>query len=72
MDLIMGPDNFRNEIVWKRTHAHSGSKRFGPVHDVILFYTKSAKYIWNPAYTEYDAAYLDKHFRQRDEKGATN
>lgn len=70
MDLIMGPENFRNEIVWKRTHAHSGSKRFGPVHDVILYYSKSPKYIWNPAFTEYEPSYLEKHFRQRDDRGA--
>jgi len=41
LDSIFGPKNFRNEIIWKRTSAHSSAKRFGPVHDVILFYTKS-------------------------------
>lgn len=30
MDAIFGPENFLNEIVWKRTSAHSGSKRWGP------------------------------------------
>ena len=41
MDAVFGPDQFRNEIVWKRTSAHSSAKRFGPVHDVILFYGRS-------------------------------
>jgi hypothetical protein len=26
MDAIFGPDNFRNEIIWKRTSAHSDAK----------------------------------------------
>ena len=30
MDAIFGAGNFRSEIIWKRTHAHSGSKRFRP------------------------------------------
>ena len=40
LDAVFGQDKFRNEIIWKRTSAHSGSKRWGPVHDVILFYSK--------------------------------
>lgn len=69
LDLIFGPENFRNEIVWKRTHAHSGARRFGPVHDTILFYSKSSEYTWNPAFTAYEDSYLQKHFRQADERG---
>ena len=43
MDAVFGPENFRNEIVWKRTSAHSmRAKRFGPVHDdILLYYTKT-------------------------------
>ena len=29
MDAVFGPENFRNEIVWKRTSGHSDAKRFG-------------------------------------------
>jgi len=50
MDAVFGSCMFRNEIVWQRTGAHGSSKRFGPIHDTILFYTKSAVYMWNPAY----------------------
>src|SRR5262245_13135717 len=38
MDGIFGHQNFRNEIIWKRTSAHSSAKKFAPVHDTILFY----------------------------------
>lgn len=70
LDAIFGPDNFRNEIIWKRTHAHSSSRRYGPVHDVLFFYTRSTAYTWNPTHTAYEDSYLEKHFRQVDEKGA--
>jgi DNA modification methylase len=50
MDAVFGPHLFRNELIWKRTSAHSNAKRFAAVHDVILFYTKSDSYTWNPAY----------------------
>ncbi len=29
LDTIFGPQNFRNEIVWKRSHAHSSAKKVG-------------------------------------------
>jgi DNA modification methylase len=70
LDNIFGPAQFRNEIIWRRTHAHSSSRRFGPVHDVLLFYSKTQKYRWNRAYTEYPTRYLEQYYRQEDEHGA--
>ena len=69
LDNIFGQSNFRNEIVWRRTHAHSSSHRFGPVHDVILFYSKGAGYIWNTLHTKYEASYITNHFVHKDERG---
>lgn len=40
MDAVFGPQFFTNEIIWKRTSAHSSAKRYGPVHDVILYFTR--------------------------------
>src|SRR5690348_565629 len=54
LDQILGENLFQNEIVWKRTFAHSSAKRYGPVHDVIFFYTGSDKYTWNKEYQPYD------------------
>ena len=70
LDHIFGPDNFRNEIIWKRTHAHSSSRRYGPVHDTLLFYSKDSVYTWNPIFTQYQDSYLEKYFRQADELGS--
>jgi hypothetical protein len=69
MDGIFGHQNFRNEIVWKRTGSHGGSKRWGPVHDVLLFYTKSDKYTWNRTFQAYDESYLTDYYRFKDDKG---
>lgn len=69
IDQIFGPENFRSEIVWRRTHAHSSSRRFGPIHDSILFYTKSSKYTWTTVHTEYNPSYIANHFTHEDEKG---
>ena len=68
MDQVLGYNNFRNEIVWKRTGAHSSAKRYGPVHDVILYYTKGNEYRWNPVYLEQEA-YIAERYTHVDEQG---
>ncbi len=70
MDAVFGPANFLSEVIWKRTSAHSGSKRWGPVHDVILFYSKSKDFVWNRVFQEYSAEYLKGFYRFKDEKGS--
>src|SRR6266508_794861 len=69
LDGVFGPVNFRSEIVWKRTSAHSSANRYGPVHDVILFYSKSDDYVWNPTYQPYDQTYLDAFYTHVDKDG---
>ena len=69
LDAVFGPANFLNEVIWKRTSAHSSAKRWGPVHDTILFYGRSSAYKWNPQYTPYSEDYLDTFFDQTDADG---
>jgi site-specific DNA-methyltransferase (adenine-specific) len=70
MDGIFGAENHRNEIVWKRTSAHSDAKqRLAAIHDVIFLYSKSEKATWNPIYTPYSEAYIQEHFVHRDPDG---
>lgn len=69
LDTIFGAENFRSEIIWKRTHAHSGSKRYGPVHDTLFFYSKSGNYVWNKVTTDYSDEYLESFFRFKDADG---
>jgi site-specific DNA-methyltransferase (adenine-specific) len=54
-DSIFGKDNFRNEIIWKRTTAKSLAFRSLPSnHDVLLLYSKGEGYIWNQPFLAYD------------------
>ena len=68
-DAILGKDNFRSEIIWKRTSAHNSAKRFGPIHDVILFYSKTSDYLWNQVFQSYSEEYLESFYRFSDAKG---
>ena len=67
MDAVFGAANFRTEIIWKRTSAHSdtkqGRQQHGRIHDVLLFYTKTDDWNWNPVYTEYDREYVENFYR---------
>jgi adenine specific DNA methylase Mod len=69
LDGIFGKENFGSEVIWKRTSAHNSAKRWGPIHDVILFATKSSKYTWNKVHQSYDDSYLEKSYRFVDENG---
>lgn len=71
LDGVFGPENFRSEITWKRSSAHSdtkqGRKIHGHIHDTILFYTKSDEWTWNPIYTPYDQEYIDSFYSHVEE-----
>lgn len=69
LDELFGEHNFRGEIVWQRTSAHSSANRYGPVHDCILFYTKSELYKWNQSYQPYGEYYLDQFYTHKDSDG---
>ena len=69
MDGIFGHDNFRNEIIWQRTNAHGRAKKWGPIHDVILFYSAGDKYTWNRTFQKYEPSYIASHYKLRDEHG---
>lgn len=69
LDCLFGPERFLSEVVWRRTGAHSSARRPGPVHDLLLYYSKSADYTWNPQYTAYDPEYVRSHYTQVDSDG---
>jgi DNA modification methylase len=68
-DEIFGQENFRNEIAWKRTSAHSSARRYGPVHDTILFYSKTASFVWNPQPRRLEPEDVSGHDVMRDADG---
>jgi site-specific DNA-methyltransferase (adenine-specific) len=69
LDIIFNAQNFRNEIIWKRTGAHSDSKTCGNTHDILLLYSKSNNFLWNKQYQPYDESYIKSHYRRIDKNG---
>ncbi len=70
LDAVFGPENYRNEIIWKRTSAHSdASRNLAAVHDVIFRYSKSASATWHQMFKPYDPAYVAEHFVHTDPDG---
>jgi DNA modification methylase len=67
LDQIFGVANFRTEIIWKRSSAHSDAKQgrtqHGRIHDVILFYTRSDNWTWNQLFTDYDPEYVNAFYQ---------
>jgi site-specific DNA-methyltransferase (adenine-specific) len=72
MDGIFGVNNFRNEIIWKRQSSHNdarqGSKHFGKIHDVILFYSRTTTFRWHSQFKPYSNDYKSRVYRFRDSK----
>ena len=69
LDAVLGTRQFRNEIVWQRTSSHNDSRRWGGVHDTLLFYSKRDAFTWNPTFTPHDPAYVAKFYRHTDKRG---
>lgn len=63
LDEIFGQDNIVNEIIWQRFNFRADGKKFGCVHDTLLFYSKSKKYIYNQQYWKLKDSYIKSHFR---------
>ncbi len=69
MDSLFGAQNFMNEIVWKRTPSPWGTRRWGAVHDTILFYSGPRRHHWNRIFVERPPEYWERYYRHRDERG---
>ena len=69
-DIIFGKDKFRSEIVWRRTNSHNKlTKKYGPIHDIILFYSKSNKFTFHPGFRPYNNTYIESRFKYSDSNG---
>jgi site-specific DNA-methyltransferase (adenine-specific) len=69
LDAVFGAASYQNEINWKRTTTHSDSKTWSRVSDIILFYTRSQKFIWNTPREAHSNAYLSSKYRYDDVDG---
>ncbi len=64
LDSIFSPENFRNEIIWRRTGAHGPRRSFGPIHDTLLFYSKSNDYYFKVLRRPYMVGHVAKRYRR--------
>ena len=69
LDKLFGEDNFRTEITWKRSSAHSdgkqGRKALGNITDIIWHYSKTKdNYTLNQIYFPYSTEYIEKYYGQ--------
>jgi len=71
MDAVFGPLGFVNEIIWKRYGAHNdvgqGSKHFGRVHDIIIFFSKSETRIWNQQFVPLSDLYIESTYGREED-----
>jgi site-specific DNA-methyltransferase (adenine-specific) len=70
MDGVFGVENFRSEIIWKRTSGHNKlSRQYGPIHDTIFFYAKSDAAYFNPGVRPVSRGYVREWFTGEDDGG---
>jgi DNA modification methylase len=62
LDEVFGAENYRNEIIWKRsTNISSISNIFRKAHDTIFYYSKSENTVLNKIYKEHSDDYLSQY-----------
>ena len=68
LDQTFGENQFRSEIVWRRTNAKGLAFRgFPNNHDTILYYVKDEGFTWNRQFKEYDPEYITNFYRFVDQ-----
>lgn len=71
LDGIFKPQNFRNEIIWRRSHPKGHAfTRFASNHDVLLVYAKDVKHVkFKMTYKDYDPVKVAKIYNHKDSDG---
>jgi adenine-specific DNA-methyltransferase len=70
MDEVFGIENFRNDITRIKCNPKNFNRLgYGNVKDMILFYTKSDKAIWNEPREKYSEKDVEKLFPKIDKNG---
>ena len=72
LDAVFGPKNFQNEIIWRRTGTHNKVQRFAPIHDTLLFYSKTEDYQWNNIKRPYMKGHVAEYFVEDEGGWRTN
>ncbi|TFG21091.1 MAG: site-specific DNA-methyltransferase [Promethearchaeota archaeon] len=75
LDEVFGRENFRRQIIWNTASLNVAGFK-GQVRDnyvyatgIILFYSKTDSYTFNPQYTPHSQEFMDKKYNKSDENG---
>ena len=66
-DEVIGADNFKNEVVWRRANTHNDPGGYGRIHDTLLYYRRPGG-VFNPVFGEYREEYLKQAYRHEDRR----
>ena len=69
MDALFGPENYRTQIIWRRTSAHNDARTFGNICDTVLFYSSQLRINVDDVRVPLDADYVERFYRFADERG---
>ena len=69
LEEVFGPENFRNEIIWKYTGSRAPTDDFPRKHDNIFRYTKGNKCVFNVQYEAYEQGTIDRFNMIEEETG---
>ncbi len=75
LDEVFGRENFRRQIIWNTASLNVAGFK-GQVRDnyiyatgIILFYSKTDSYTFNPQYIPHSQEFMDKRYKKSDENG---
>jgi len=70
MDEVFSPQNYRSEIIWRRSNSHNKlTGQFGPIHDAIFYYSKTENYAFHPGKRPFSKGYIESRFKYKDKHG---
>lgn len=70
LDAVFAPQCFRSEVIWRRSNAHNKlSVQYGPIHDTLLFFSKTAHFYFHPGTRPVMRGYVKAWFTGEDERG---
>ena len=70
MDEVFGADNFRNMITRRKCSSkNSTRKQYPNLHDYVLFYSKSKKWLFNQPGVPASQEWIDKEYNKKDDRG---
>ena len=70
MDEVFGSTNFRNMITRRKCSSKNSTKKQYPnLHDYVLFYSKSKKWLFNQPGVPASPEWIDKEYTKKDDRG---